>query len=152
MLRLMFTLLVVASTSLAQPSSDGSFSVEHSKRASFSFSSAQMSEAESLYRSACAVVQRNFQIGASELHPHFTVVIGADHNEVRPKKVQGKMVQNNRVPGRAEIRLKKWDPTLFAQGVVVLAYYDALTSDVIKQLGNRAVQASNATVHISGLK
>jgi hypothetical protein len=95
MLRLMFTLLVVASTSLAQSSSDGWFSVEHCKRASFSFSSAQMTEAESLYGSACAVVQRNFQSGARELHPHFTVVIGADHNEV-----QGKMVQNNRVPGR----------------------------------------------------
>jgi hypothetical protein len=48
--------------------------------------------------------------------------------------------------------LKKWDPTLFALGVVVLAYYEALTSDVIKQLGQRAVRVSDATVDISGLK
>jgi len=117
----------------------------HSKRASFFLSSAQMREAESLYRSACTVVQHNFPDRARELRPHFRVVIGADHN-----RVQGKVVLNNRSVG-AEIRLKKWDPTLFAQGVVVLAYYDALTSDVIKQLGNHAVQAS-ATVDISGLK
>jgi hypothetical protein len=146
MFRLIFTLFVVASTSLAQSASDGSFSVQHSKRASFFLSSAQMREAESLYRSACTVVQHNFPNRARELRPHFTVVIGADHNQV-----QGKMALNNRSVG-AEIRLKKWDPTLFAQAVVVLAYYDALTSDVIKQLGNRAVQASNATVDISGLK
>jgi len=137
MLRIMFTILVLVSTSLAQSSSDGSFSVDHSTHANFSLGPAQMREAESLYRSACAVVERDFHRGAGELHPHFTVVIGAENNEVK---------------GDAEIRLKKWNPVVFAEGVVVLAFHQILTVDVIKQLSNRAIRYSNATVDVAGHK
>jgi hypothetical protein len=137
MLKVMFTLLVLASAGLAQSSSDGSFSVHHSKHANFSLSPVQMREAESVYQSACAVVQHDFHRVAGELHPHFTVIVGADDNEVH---------------GNAEIRMKKWNPLLFAEGVVVLAYYQVLTADVIKQLGNRAVLYSNATTDVAGLK
>jgi hypothetical protein len=137
MFKIMFTLLVLASAGLAQSSPDGSFSVRHSKHAKFSLSPVQMREAESLYQSACAVVKRDFHGGAGELHPHFTVIIGADEDEVH---------------GKAEIRMKKWNPAVFAQGVVVIAYYEALTADVVVQLANRAIRYSNATVDVAGLK
>jgi hypothetical protein len=136
MLKVIFTLLVLASACLAQSSSDKSFSVHHSKHADFSLSPAQMREAESLYRSACAVVQRDFHWGA-ELHPHFEVIIGASRDAVY---------------SYGEITMKKWNPILFAQGVVILAFEELLPNDVVKQLGERAVRNSNATVDVAGLK
>lgn len=136
MVRIVFALLVLASTGLAQSSSDKSFSVRHSKHENFSLSSAQMREAESLYRSACVVVEREFH-SAGELHPHFTVIIGADRDEILLRK---------------EIRMRAWNPTMFAQGVVVLAFDQVLTDDVIVQLATRAVRHSNAMVDVAGLK
>jgi hypothetical protein len=106
-----------------------------------------MREAESLYLSACAVVQHDFYRGAGELRPHFTVIIGADRNEVHSDQIK-----ENSVPGQAEIWMKKWNPLMFAQGVTVLAFNQMLTKDVIKQLGDRAVRYSNATVDVAGFK
>jgi|SRR5271169_959177 len=148
MLKVMFTLLILASAGLAQSSSDGSFSVHHSRQATFSLSPAQMREAESLYRSACAVVQHDFRRGAGQLSPHFTVVVGTDRDEV-----YGNMIQaTSEVHGNAEIRMKKWNPIIFAQGVAVLAFDQMLTGDVIRRLGDQAVRYSNATVDVAGLK
>jgi len=147
MLKIMFSLLVLASVGLAQSSSDGSFSVHHSKHRDFSLSPAQMREAENLYQSVCTIVEREFHNGTVKLHPQFTVVIGTDRNEVL-----GKTVQRRAVPTYDEIRLKKWDPVIFAQGVVVLAFDQLLTEDGIKQLTARAVRYSDATVDVAGLK
>lgn len=142
MLKIVFVLLALSFGGVAQTSSDGSFSVHHSNKANFSLSAAQMREAESIYHSACAVVQRNFQSGTGELHPHFTVTIGADRDEVHAMRITGD-----------EIWMKKWNPGIFAEGVVVLAFDQGLlTRDVIKQLGAQAVRYSNATVDVSGLK
>jgi hypothetical protein len=49
------------------------------------------------------------------------------------------------VRGDSEIWMKKWDPTVFAEGVVVLAVDDLLTVDMIKQLSKRAILLSNPT-------
>ena len=136
MLKAMATLMLAGTACLAQSSSDGSFLVRHLTKASFSLSPAQMREAEKLYRNTCAVVQRNFH-PSSELHPHFTVIVGADHNEVH---------------GRTEIWLKKWDPDMFARGVVVVAFDQVLTADVINQLAKRAVHSSVAIVDVADLK
>ena len=59
-------------------------------------------EAQKIYLSACAVVQREFGANPS-VTPSVTVVLGADKNEVEF--------------GQQEIRLKKWDRNAFAQGV-----------------------------------
>ncbi len=143
MLKVVFTLLVLASVGLAQSSSDGSFSVRHAKHANFSLNPAQMREAESLYKSACAVVQHDFQSDAGELHPHFMVIIGANNNEVHVRPA---------TKGEDEIWLKKWDPPQFAKGVVVLAFDKLLTADFINRLGNRAIRYSSATVDVAGMK
>jgi hypothetical protein len=147
MLKLIATLLVLASASLAQSSSDGSFSVQHSKQPNFSLSAAQMREAESLYKSACEVVQREFHAGSIALHPRFKVIIGADTDEV-----YGVMSQNKNLDGTVQIRLKEWNPMSFAQGVVVIAFDQMLTTALINQLGSRAVRYSGATLDVAGLK
>jgi hypothetical protein len=131
---------------LAQSSSDGSFSVRHAKHTKFSLKPAQMRQAESLYQSACTVVRRDFNKGMEELHPRFTVVIGADRNEVRG------MFHGIQISGKAEIWMKKWNPMIFAQGVVVLAFDQILTPDVIAQLGSRVIHLSNAEVNVADLE
>jgi hypothetical protein len=147
MLKTICILLVFASASLAQSSSDGSFSVRHSKHENFSLSPTQMHEAEILYKSACVVVQHDFNAVAGEVHPHFNVILGADRNEVH-----GAMFETEKRLGPIEIRLKKWNPMLFAQGVVIVAFDQLLTADLITQLGNRAVRYSGATVNVADLK
>ncbi len=143
MLKLMFTLLILASAGLAQSSSDGSFSVHHSKHANFSLSPAQMREAESLYQNACAAVQHEFHGGNGELHPHFTVILGKEANQVRTSPMKS---------DTDEIWMTKWDPAVFAEGVVVLAFDKLLTDVMVTQLSKRAILYSNATLDVAGFK
>jgi hypothetical protein len=142
MWKTLLILFVLSSHGLAQTSSDGSFSVRHLKKPNFSLNKEQMRDAETIYRNACAVVQRDFLSAAGELHLHFTVVIGADQNQVLSRR----LTQDD------EIWMKRWDPNVFAQGVVLLAVDQSLTPDVVKRLGKRAVRYSNATVDVSGFK
>ncbi len=95
-----------------------------------------MREAKKLYQSACAVVQRDFH-GNAELRPRFTVLLGTDRNEVH---------------GGTEIWLKHWSHAMFTEGVVVLAFDEVLTADVIKQLGKQAVERATAIVDLAELK
>jgi hypothetical protein len=120
--------------------------VYHDTHAKFSLSPAQMREAEILYQSGCAVVEHEFRSG-SQLHPHFTVIIGKESNEVH-----GVVVNGSKSNPAAEIWLKKWDPIMFTQGVVVLALDEMLTTDVVAQLSKRAIHFSNAKVDVAGLK
>jgi len=147
MLKLIVTLLALASASLAQSSSDKSFVVMHSKQPDFSLSAAQMQEAESLYKSACEVVQREFHAGSGALHPRFTVIIGADTDEV-----YGVMSESKNLDGAIQIRMKKWNPISFTQGVVVIAFDQMLRTALIDQLATRAVRHSGATLDAAGLK
>lgn len=141
MSKLLAVLFILSSLGLAQSSSDGSFSVHHLNTVNPSLRPAQMLEAESVYHSACRVVQREFHKGASEPCPHFTVLVGAERNELHSRRTED-----------GQIWMKKWDPIVFAQGVVVLTFDQMLTRDVIVKLGNRALQQSNAAVDVAGLK
>jgi hypothetical protein len=136
MLKAIVTLFLLGSTCLAQSSSDGSFAVGHLTKSGFALTPAQMHDAEKLYKNTCVVVQRDFGSYAQP-HPRFTVVLGAQHNEVH---------------GNTEIWLTKWNPAIFAEGVVVVAFHQALTTAVIKQLAHRAVEYSDATVDVAELK
>jgi hypothetical protein len=119
----------------AQSSLSGNFSVRHIKKADFSLASVQMHEAEKLYQSVCAVVQRDLPGSVSP--PRFTVMIGASRAEVH---------------GRSEIWLTKWDPVSFVSGVVILAVDHRLTADMVQQLTKRALQYNNAMVSVADLK
>jgi hypothetical protein len=135
MAKVIVTLFLFVSGCAAQSSLSGNFSVHHVKKADFSLASVQMHEAEKLYQSVCAVVQRD--LPSSALHPRFTVMIGASRAEVH---------------GRSEIWLTKWDPVSFVAGVVILAVDHRLTADMVQQLTKRAVQYNNATVSVAELK
>jgi len=81
-------------------------------------------EAEKIYSSACSVVEREFDI-KHPLHPQVRLVLGADKNEIW-------------LVGR-EIRLTKWNPHAFAQGVVWLAFEDLMPSHQRLTIAKRAV-------------
>jgi hypothetical protein len=91
----------------------------------------QNAEAVRVYLSSCAVVQREFGI-SHELRPAVTLVLGADKDVL--------------AFDRREIRLKKWDPYLFAQGVVVLAFEELLPKKELLSVAKRAVTWADSTV------
>jgi hypothetical protein len=94
-----------------------------------------VTEAQKIYASACAVVQREF--GAIRpVMPRVTLVIGATKNQVGFDERQ--------------IRLIKWDPVAFAQGVVILASSDVM-SDRRLSLAKRALTWADATVDVKQL-
>jgi hypothetical protein len=90
-------------------------------------------EAQKIYRSACSVVQREF--GATHaVAPAVTLVLGADRNEL--------------AFDQREIRLTKWNPYLLAQGVVMLAFENLMSSDEKMAMAKRAVAWADATVEV----
>jgi hypothetical protein len=93
-------------------------------------------EMEKIYSSACAVVQREFDVG-HPLHPQVRLVLGADKNEIR-------------LVGR-EVRLTKWDRYAFAQGVVWLAFEDIMPSEQRLTIAKRAVSWADSTVEIESV-
>jgi hypothetical protein len=93
-------------------------------------------EVEKIYSSACSVVEREFDIKHS-LHPQVKLVLGADKNEIL-------------LVGR-EIRLTKWNPYAFAQGVVWLAFEDLMPSQQRLTIAKRAVTWADSSVEIERL-
>lgn len=141
MSKLISVLLLLSSLALAQSPSDQSLSVHHLTNVKSSLRPAQLLEAESIYHSACWEVQREFHKDASQPCPHVTVIVGTERNEIHSRRAQD-----------GEIWMKKWDPIVFARGVVVLTFGQMLTQDVIVQLGNRALQHSSAATDVARLK
>ena len=90
-------------------------------------------EAEKVYLSACAVVQREFR-ASRELRPRVTLVLGANNDGLYVKS--------------REIRLAKWDPYMFAQGVVWLAFEDLMPQEQLLLVSKRAVAWADATVAV----
>jgi hypothetical protein len=95
-----------------------------------------IAEAEKIYSSACSVVAREFE-SRHPLHPRVRLVLGSDKNEVR-------------FAGR-EIRLTKWNPYNFAQGVVWFAFEDLMPSQQRLIIAKRAVTWADSSVEIERL-
>jgi len=93
-------------------------------------------EVERIYSSACSVVQREFE-SRHPLHPQVRLILGADKNEVW-------------FAGR-EIRLTKWNPYNFAQGVVWFAFEDLMPSQQRLTIAKRAVTWADSTAGIERL-
>jgi hypothetical protein len=93
-------------------------------------------EADKLYLSACSAVQREFR-GARPVRPQVTLVLGASKNEA--------------LLDRREIRLIKWDPYLFAQGVVMLAFEGLMPPGERLAVARRAVNWADSTVEINAI-
>jgi hypothetical protein len=94
-------------------------------------------EAHQLYLSACASVQQEF--GRSHPpRPKVTLVLGADVDGV--------------VREKGEVRLRKWDRYLFAQGVVILAFGELMPMEERLTMAERAVTWADATVNVKQLR
>jgi hypothetical protein len=89
------------------------------------------SDAETVYISACSAVEREFRI-SRPLKPQVTLVIAAN--------------QNRAYLDTREIRLTKWDPYLFAQGVGIFAFEDLLPEGERMAVAKRAVTWADSTV------
>lgn len=92
-------------------------------------------EVDKLYLSACSQVQREF--GTRPIRPQFTLVLGADKDQADLD--------------RREIRLIKWNPDLFAQGVVIFAFEDLMPLDQRMAAARRAVNWAGSTVEIKAI-
>jgi hypothetical protein len=89
-------------------------------------------DAQKVYASACAVIRR--QVGAThQPNPRILLVLGADKDEA---------LWHTR-----EIRLKKWDPFLFAQGAVLFALDEVMIGRKI-EMAREAVAWSQATIDV----
>ena len=91
------------------------------------------SEVNKVYLSACTAVQKEFG-NRIVLRPTIALVLGADKNAVNFDK--------------KTILLKRWDRSLFAEGVVILAFEDLLTPQRRMMMTNRAVNLAQATVNV----
>ena len=93
-------------------------------------------EAEKIYFSACAVVREEFDVKRPIL-PRIKLVLGASKNGV--------------LWDEREIWLTRWDPYLFAQGVVMLAFAEIMTGDRRMLMTKRAMNWADSTVEIKRL-
>lgn len=92
-------------------------------------------EANRIYLAACSGVEREW--GRTQaIRPKITVVLGADRNEAA---LQAR-----------EIRIARWDPYMFAQGVVIFAFLDLLSGEK-GALAKRAVDWAESTVEVKAL-
>ena len=124
MLKSVMLVAVFASVCSAQ---EGSVSVSSEGKQKWS-----PSEINEVYRSACTAVQREF--GNSIVRPTIALVVGADNDAVDLDK--------------KTILLKRWDRSLFAEGVVILAFEDLLTPQRRMMMTSRAVNLAQATVNV----
>jgi hypothetical protein len=90
-------------------------------------------EAERIYLSTARELAAEFKL-AQMPRARFTLVLGADENSVD---------MNTR-----ELRLKKWDRYLYAEGVLRLSFDQMLSAEAKLQLARRAVTESEATVKL----
>lgn len=93
-------------------------------------------EAEKLYLSACSVVQQEFRT-AQPVRPRVTLVLGADDNEA--------------FLDRHEIRLTRWNPYLFAQGVVIFAFEELMGDDKKLEIAMRAVRRADSVLEVNAI-
>jgi len=94
-------------------------------------------QAHEIYLAACATVQQEFG-RPHPPRPKVTLVLGADVDGVLREK--------------GEVRLRKWDRHLFAQGVVVLAFGELMPTEEKLTMAERAVSWADATVNVRQLR
>jgi hypothetical protein len=92
-----------------------------------------VAEAQKIYAAACLVVAQEYRVKQT-LNPSVKLILGAQKEDVW---LEGH-----------EIRLTKWNPYMFAQGVVMLALADAVSLDKRLEMTKRAVSWADATVDV----
>lgn len=90
-------------------------------------------EADKLYLSACAAVQKEFR-STRPIRPQITLVLGSERNEARLET--------------REIRLTQWNSYLFTQGVVIFAFEDLMPEKDRLAMARRVINWADASVDI----
>jgi len=90
-------------------------------------------EVDKLYLSACQALQMEFGDGRL-VRPQITLILGADKDEA--------------VVAKGEIRLVKWDPYRFAEGVVILGFEDLMSTHERLLVAKRAVNLADSTMEV----
>jgi hypothetical protein len=94
-------------------------------------------EAQRIYSWACELLAKTVRPeNPPRLHPRFRLVLGAEDNV---------FVRDH---GVDEIRLKAWDATKFAEGVVAIAVRDVVQSNEQALLARRSVMLANSTIDV----
>lgn len=127
-IRYAISLLILVTSCMAQ---DGLTIQNRSKE------KVQEAEVQKLYLTACAIVRQEFHDHNLD-NPAVTLIIGADKDEMALKE--------------REIRLVRWNPYLFAQGVVMLAFQDLLPVQRKLNMTSRAVSQADATVAVQQIE
>jgi hypothetical protein len=94
-------------------------------------------DVDKIYLAACATVKREFGTSSAPMRPQVTLVLGADKNSVDSDK-------------RA-VLLVRWDPNLFAEGAVLLAFEDLMPVERRLTIARRAMMWADATVAVAQL-
>lgn len=94
-------------------------------------------QAREVYLAACATVQQEFG-HPGPLRPKVTLILGG--------------AQDGVWRDTGEIRLRKWNRDLFAQGVVILAFGELMPSEQKLAMAKRAVSWADATIGVRQLQ
>jgi len=94
-------------------------------------------DAEKIYVNACSAVERELRV-SRPLRPRVTLVLGAH--------------ENGAYLDPREIRLTKWDPYMFAQGVVFFAIDELLPERERLAVAKRAVTWAGSTVAVDNFR
>ena len=94
-------------------------------------------DAEKIYLTACSAVERELRM-SHPLRPRLTLVLGAR--------------ENGAYLDPREIRLTKWDPYLFAQGVVFFAFDEMFPEGQRVAVAKRAVSWAGSTVAVDSFR
>jgi hypothetical protein len=115
---------------LALAQDDNPFAVKNEKNKEW-----PAAEANRIYASACMLVAREVRPERPpELRPHFTLVLGADKDQI--------IERNHQI----ELRLKTWNREKFAHGVVLLAAREVVKSKAVLTLTQRTLTWTDAVV------
>ena len=121
------TVMLVGTTCLAQ----GGLVIRKSSK------QAQATDAERIYITACSAVEHQLRTNRP-LRPQVTLVLGAH--------------ENGAYLDPREIRLIKWDPYMFAQGVVFFAFDELFPERDRVAAAKRAVTWAGSTVAVSSMR
>ena len=98
-------------------------------------------QAGRIYSSACELVAREIRPDKPpRLTPKFILVLGSQQDETV------------RVGKTAEVHLKAWDPSHFAEAMVLMASREILNSEDVLHLTRDTLRAAGSTVSVSELK
>lgn len=94
-------------------------------------------EINNVYLSSCAAVQREFGSTNTPVRPKITLVLGATTNSLDFDN--------------GTVFLAKWEPDLFAQGVVMLAFEALMPPERRMAIARRALTLAGAAVDVTQL-